>query len=122
MGLIGQDFFKWRGDTFKIRFVVEDAETDLSSYKVYWSVAEDEVSTPVLVKTTSGDFTGEGGIIWESGNVIEISLSKSDTDSLPSFQYYHELAIENDQTGESVVIASGEFDLKRALFEEIRNN
>lgn len=120
MGLINQDFFKWRGDTFFIQITIEDAETDLSGYKAYWAMAPDETSPTVLVKTTDNDFTDEGGIEWVTGNRVRITLTKEDTDELDPGEYYHELAIE-DGNGDSVIVATGTFDLKQSLFEGVRN-
>lgn len=120
MGLIDQDFFKWRGDTFFIQITIADAETDLSGYKAYWSMALDETSSPVLVKTTDGDFSDEGGIEWVTDNRVRITLEKEDTDALTPGEYYHELAIE-DGSGDSVIVSAGTFDLKQSLFEVVRN-
>jgi hypothetical protein len=115
----GQDFFKWEEDSFKIQVLVEDATTDLSSYEAYWAVAETPSSTPVIVKTTDGDFSEEGGITWTSTDVLVIDVDKTDTDGLTHSAYYHELTIKNPITNESVVIAVGEFDLRRPLFPAI---
>lgn len=115
MGLDKQDFFKWKQDAFFIQITIEDAETSLSSYKAYWAMAPDSGSSPSLVKTTSGHFGDAGGITWVNGNIARIQIDESDTAQLTVGTYYHELTIE-DGSGNSVVVATGEFDLREAIF------
>lgn len=112
----GQNFFKWEQDSFTIKVLVEDADTDLSSYQAYWAVAETATSTPVIVKTTTDHFSQEGGITWDSGEVLSITVDKTDTQGLTHSIYYHELTIKDPITDKSVVIAVGDFDLREPLF------
>jgi hypothetical protein len=115
----GQDFFKWEEDSFRIRVIVEDATTSLVSYQAYWAVAETPNSSPVIVKTTPGHFSQEGGITWSSADTLLIQVNKTDTDGLTPSLYYHELTIKDPNSSESVVISVGEFDLRKPLFPSI---
>jgi hypothetical protein len=119
MAILGQDFFKFTGDTYKIKVSVENATKDLSSYQAYWAIANSPGTSPVLVKTTAGDFSEEGGIAWTSTDMMEISISELDTLSLTSSVYYHELVIKDPVTGKSNVISVGDLDLKRSLFTNL---
>jgi hypothetical protein len=115
MGTDNQDFFKWREDSFYIQITIEDAETDLSEYKAYWAMAVGPTGPPLLVKTTPGNFSNQGGITWPTGNMVRIQINESDTENLEIMEYYHELTIE-DPSGKSVVASTGTFDLRLALF------
>jgi hypothetical protein len=115
MGTENQDFFKWKKDTFFLQVIIEDAQVDLSDYKAYWAMALSPTASPVLVKTTDGDFTEEGGITWVTSNSVRIEIDESDTAELDIDEYYHELAIE-DGNGKSVVVSTGTFDLRQAIF------
>lgn len=115
----GQDFFKWEEDSFKIQVLVEDASVDLSSYQAYWAVAEGPTYSPVIVKTTTGDFSQEGGITWSSTDRLLIEVDKTDTDGLTASIYYHELTIKDPISGDSTVISVGDFDLRKPLFPSI---
>jgi hypothetical protein len=119
MAILGQDFFKFTGDTYKIKVSVENATKDLSSYQAYWAIANSPGTSPVLVKTTAGDFSEEGGIAWTSTDMMEISISELDTLLLTSSVYYHELVIKDPVTGKSNVISVGDLDLKRSLFRSV---
>lgn len=115
MGTDKQDFFKWKQDSFFIQITIEDAETNLSSYKAYWAMAAGPTASPLLVKTTTGHFSAQGGITWQTGSMVRIQINESDTASIPIGEYYHELTIE-DPSGNSVVASTGTFDLRQALF------
>jgi hypothetical protein len=115
MGTENQDFFKWKKDSFFLQVIIEDAQVDLSDYKAYWAMALGPTYSPVLVKTTSGHFGDIGGITWITGNSVRIQIDAADTESLEIDEYYHELAIEDGQ-GKSVVVATGTFDLRQAIF------
>lgn len=117
MGTENQNFFKWREDKFYIQITITDAEVDLSSYEAYWAMATSATASPVLVKTTPGDFSAEGGITWSAANQVRITIDSADTTGITISSYYHELTVRNG-TGNSSVVASGNFDLRRALFPD----
>jgi hypothetical protein len=114
MGTENQNFFKWKQDSFFIQVLIQDA-TDLSSYKAHWAMALSATHSPVLIKTTSGDFGEQGGITWTTPNTARIQINESDTQEISINKYYHELTVE-DTSGNSVVVATGTFDLRQALF------
>jgi hypothetical protein len=118
MGTDNQNFFKWKEDSFFLQITIEDAQSSLSSYKAYWAMAPTATGPAVLVKTTPGDFSDEGGITWATGTMVRIQIDEEDTADLDIAEYYHELTLE-DPSGNSVVTASGTFDLKQALFPSI---
>jgi hypothetical protein len=117
MGTDKQDFFKWRQDAFYLQINITDALSDLSSYKAYWVMASGSTATasPVLVKTTPGHFSAQGGITWSAGDTVRITIAESDTAGFLIQDYYHELTIE-DLTGNSSVVSVGTFDLRQAIF------
>ena len=119
MGTENQNFFKWEEDTFFIQITIEDATSDLSGYEAYWAMALTPTTAPVLVKTTAGDFSSEGGITWVTTDRVRIAIDKTDTEGLDITEYYHELTIKDGSTGDSVVVATGTFDLRQPLFPAI---
>lgn len=129
MATEGQNFTKWEQDSFVIQFTITDAEVDFQSgnYAAYWSMAsasEDGsyILQPnglgILSKSTDGDYGDIEGIRWIAGDKLQVTMSKTDTEGLTIQDYYHELVIaESDQT-DSVVVATGTFTLKNALFPD----
>jgi hypothetical protein len=115
MGTDKQNFFKWKQDSFFIQITIEDAQTSLSNYKAYWAMALGPTYSPVLVKTTTGHFSAEGGITWSTGSMVRIQIDEADTATMSITEYYHELTIE-DPSGNSVVASTGTFDLRQAIF------
>jgi len=111
-----QDFFKWEEDTFIIEVIIQDADTDLSGYEAYWAMALSPTHSAVLVKTTPGDFSAEGGITWSTTDRVQITISGTNTDGLTAAEYYHELTIKDSISGDSVVVSVGTFDLRKPLF------
>lgn len=122
MAILGQDFLKFTGDSYKIEVLVDNASFDLSSYQAYWAISESPGSSPVLVKTTDGDFSQEGGITWVTTESLEMEISLSDTLLLQPNIYYHELTIKDPVSGRSNVISVGDLDLRNSIFKNVGLN
>lgn len=126
MASTNQNFIKWQEDTFLIQFTITDAEEELNNYSAYWAMSPvtaslapsyvDANSPKVIVKTTSGDFSGEGQITYQFYNIFKVSIKYSDTQNLAPQNYYHELTLEPPSGNSSVVVATGVFDLRFPLF------
>lgn len=128
MASTNQNFAKWEGDTFVIQFTINDAETELNNYKAYWACSPitgslvpgpiDANSPKTIVKTTSGDFSQEGGIEYLSYNKFKVGIRDSDTLGEETLDYYHELTLANSFGNNSVVVSTGTFTLNPALFPQ----
>lgn len=121
MATENQNFFKHDDDTFSLVFSVTDVNEDLDGYYASWYVTSTtDLTTPLLEKNTNGAFTGATanvGDITISGVTITVAIDQNDYGSLPVGTYYHELTIGSSQDGsDSVVIASGEWEIKEAAF------
>lgn len=121
MATENQNFFKHDDDTFSLVFSVTDVNEDLDGYYASWYVTSTtDLTTPLLEKNTNGAFTGATanvGDITISGVTITVAIDQNDYGSLPVGTYYHELTIGSLQNGsDSVVIASGEWEIKEAAF------
>lgn len=121
MATENQNFFKHDDDTFSLVFSVTDVNEDLDGYYASWYVTSTtDLTTPLLEKNTNGAFTGATanvGDITISGVTITVAIDQNDYGSLPVGTYYHELTIGSLQNGDdSVVVASGEWEIKEAAF------
>ena len=130
MASTNQNFIKWRQDAFTIQFTITDAEVDLQDYLAYWAMSPvtaslapsyvDANSPKVLIKTTTGDFSNETGISYQNYNKFLVTIKNSETNGFAPQNYYHELTLavndESSDGSDSVVVASGIFDLRFPLF------
>jgi hypothetical protein len=121
MATENQNFFKHDDDTFSLVFSVTDVNEDLGEYYASWYVTSTtDLTTPLLEKNTDGAFSGATaniGDITISGVTITVAIDQNDYGSLPVGTYYHELTIGSLQNGDdSVVVASGEWEIKEAAF------
>lgn len=121
MATENQNFFKHDDDTFSLVFSVTDVNEELDTYYASWYVTSTtDLTTPLLEKNTNGAFTGATanvGDITISGVTITVAIDQNDYGSLPVGTYYHELTIGSLQNGDdSVVVASGEWEIKEAAF------
>ncbi len=92
MTAIAQNAKIWKGDKRILRYRFTDSHS-ITNYKFHWSISVDTNASPVLVKTTDGDFTEEGGITIV-GNKALVLLNPDDTDdnsSVPAGEYIMEL-------------------------------
>lgn len=103
MAQINQNFVKFKGDDFQIRFTVEDVGS-VEGYDASWKLS----STPGVTKTT-------GSGISISGNQVTVTLEKDDTKNLAAGEYTHELQLLDSDVGG--VVASGTFDLRMPLHD-----
>jgi len=132
MATENQNFFKHFKDSFTIVFDITDVSENLDNYYASWYCADTATSTPLIQKNTDPAFDdGTGGSptgvgdITISNQTITVELEQADfTTSAPggngltaAGDYYHELTIGQSSTGDnSVVVASGVFTVKNALF------
>ncbi len=111
MAATNQNFTKWKGDDFVLRFTIQDS-TDIEQFKALWILATEVGGTRKIVKTTAGHFSEEGGISMV-GNRAEIPIASDETDDasgIAAGTYYHELQIE-DNSGNITMAAVGSFTL-----------
>lgn len=128
MASVNQNFTKWEGDAFIIQFTINDAEEDLSNYKAYWacspitaSLAPSYVnanSNKAIVKTTTGDYSNEGGIAYQATDKFRVTITKTDTLNITADtgSFYHELTLAKSDGTDSVVVSSGTFTMQFPLF------
>ncbi len=132
MATENQNFFKHFKDSFLIVFDITDVSEILDAYHASWYCAATATSTPLIQKNTDPAFdagagsapTGVGDITIDN-QTITVNLTQTDfTSAAPggagitaAGDYYHELTIGQAQDGDnSVVVASGIFTVKDALF------
>ena len=128
MASVNQNFTKWEGDTFIIQFTINDAEEDLSNYQAYWACSPitsslapsyvDGNSPKAIVKTTSGDYSSEGGISYQATDKFRVSITKNDTLDIAADtgSFYHELTLAKNGGSDSVVVSSGTFTMLFPIF------
>jgi hypothetical protein len=116
MALLNQNIRIYKGDDIIVRYTIEDL-SNLTGYKAYWSMAVDAESGKLIVKTTEGDYTEEGGITLED-NYVNVLFESEDTDETKTLisvgEYYCELQLE-DGDGKTVVAAEGTVHIRPAL-------
>lgn len=107
MGLIGQNFTKWKGDDMLIVFTIEDVQS-LTGYTAEWNLSVDTESTKLLTKTSAG------GTITFEGNKAIVTVNSAETNqnvtAIPAGSYYHELQL-IDPNGKKTVAATGTLTL-----------
>ncbi len=111
MAATNQNFTKWKGDDFVLRFTIQDSQ-DIEAYEAIWILATEVGGTRKIVKTTAGHFSQEGGINMV-GNRVEIPMASAETDEasgIPVKTYYHELQLK-DTGGNITMAAVGSFTL-----------
>ena len=111
MGLTNQNITKWKGDDFEIRFTMQDSQ-DIETFKALWIMATEVGGTRLIVKTTPGHFSEEGGITL-TGNRVNIPIDSALTDDASGIAegtYYHELQME-DSLGNITMAAVGSITL-----------
>ncbi len=111
MAATNQNFTKWKGDDFVLRFTIQDS-LNIEPFKALWILATEVGGTRKIVKTTAGHFSEQGGISMV-GNRVEIPILSVETDStsgLDAGTYYHELHME-DGEGRITMAAVGGFTL-----------
>lgn len=113
MGLIGQNFTKWKGDDMLIVFTIEDVQS-LTGYTAQWQLSVNTSSAVLLSKTSISN----GGITFE-GNKVIVSVTSTETNddvtSIPEGQYYHELQL-YDPNDKQTVAATGIVTLLNPLY------
>ncbi len=115
MAILNQNIRIYKGDDIIVRYTIEDL-SNLTDYKAYWSMAVDAESDKLIVKTTEGDYTEEGGITLED-NYVDVLFESEDTDQTSGIAvdaYYCELQLEDDD-GKTVVAAEGTAHIRPAL-------
>lgn len=103
MAAINQDFVKFKGDDFNLKFTIEDIGS-AEGYDASWKLN----SNPQVVKT-------DGSGISITGNEVTVSIGKADTVNLAAGPYTHELQLINNDVGG--VAASGTLDLREPLHD-----
>lgn len=106
MARINQNFTKFKGDDFELRFTIEDAG-NVESYDALWICD----SSPMIVKSSQGGTPA----ITISENVVTVEIESSDTSGLTAGQYQHQLQL--DDNGEGGVVSDGTFTLREKLEE-----
>lgn len=110
MGLVGQNFTKWKGDDFTIQFTITDAQT-LSGYVAEWFFATSDTAGSALITKLSSN----GGITFDANKVL-IPIASVETktitptDPIPAGTYYHELHLTDPQS-KTTVAATGTITL-----------
>ncbi len=101
MAQLNQDFTKFVGDDFQIRFTVEDAG-DIEAYDASWRAA---FLSP-LIKT-------KGSGITIDYNVVTVTINSADTSGVTPGAYTHELKL--TEGGVGGIVARGTFTLMTPL-------
>lgn len=107
MAAENQNFKIWKGDDIILRCNAVDSE-NVETFSAIWIMATEVGGTRLLVKTTEGDFSQEGGITPVGGR-FEIDIPGTDTDEQSGIEpgnYYHELQV-YDYEGKTVVGSTG---------------
>ncbi len=116
MAILNQNIRIYKGDDIIARYTIEDV-SELVDYKAWWAMSpKDDLTNLLIVKTTAGDFSDEGGIEIED-NLVKVSFASEDTDEASGIdvdEYYCELQLEDDD-GNTIVSAEGTAHVRPAL-------
>lgn len=106
MAKIGQNFIHWKNRYRQVVFFIEDVES-LEGFEATWGMSENETSTVLVEKSSTGESPG----IQLVGQEVIVTLEPADTVSLAAMQYYHELKLLDTQSN-PLTPAIGEVDLR----------
>ena len=112
MARIDQDFNMWIGDTKRVIFTVEDADSLVGS-EIVWKLARSVKDEPVLIKTSENPEEIE-----RDGNKFIVKIKPEDTEEVStSGSYYHEAKV-IDGDGNIHTVSVGRINFNPALIKK----